>query len=118
MMNHMNAWSKLEQRRMSRRRLLGSAALGGAGLAAAAVIGCGGDDEEAASSQPSGGGQTTVKRGSIATSGVGASLSPNYTAGWPSEFFALYDQLARPTFENKMEPGLATKWEQAKPNQW
>ena len=105
-------WTRLQEGRLTRRRLLSGAALGGAGLVAAAVIGCGGDDEEATSQPSGGGGQAVVKHGSLNIGSIGSqTLSPNSTASWPSEYYAIYDQLTRIGADGKMEPALATKWE-------
>jgi peptide/nickel transport system substrate-binding protein len=80
----------------------------------------------AATAQPAQSPMTAVKHGSLtagfSNGSVGQTLSPNSTALWATEFYALYDQLVRlepsgqPT--PKLAPALATSWENASPTRW
>lgn len=101
--------------------MLGATALGATGLGAAALVGCGGgNNSNSPSTAPAGSSPTTVKHGSInhGTGGVATTLSPNSSALWSSEFYALYDPLVRLEADGSLSPALATAWKQEAPDRW
>jgi peptide/nickel transport system substrate-binding protein len=113
-------------RRLSRRQIVRGAAVSGGFLATAALVGCGkSNSSKPATGSASGSSSAAIKHGAIVGgfSGFGQTLSPNSSALWASEYYALYDQLVRlepgsngqaPT----LAPSLALSWDLAKPTQW
>lgn len=134
-----NYWNRYVSARLTRRRILQGAAANGLGLTVLAAAACGSGTKKSASTagSPSASGSvtkttgatgtvTTLKHGTLtggfSSGGVGQTLSPNSTALWASEFYALYDQLARlePSGQPspKLTPALATSWEAQQPTRW
>src|SRR5262245_18869946 len=94
---------------LSRRRMLQGIGLAGGGLAAVGLIGCGsGTSSSSPTKDGTGAASSSGKSGSLIGSfSSGQTLSPNSTALWATEYYALYDQLARLEPGGKLEPGLA-----------
>jgi len=110
-------------RTLGRRKVLGATAIGAAGLGAASLVGCGGGNSTGSTSPTTAAGAastSTVKHGSInhGTGGVATTLSPNSSALWSSEFYALYDPLVRLEADGSLSPALATAWKQEAPDRW
>ena len=152
MVDERNYWARSGARRISRRVMLRGTAAGGTVLVAGLALACGSNNNNssnsaapAASASAAGSRPATAAAsapaasrasgaspaastkhvgfvGGFQTSGVGQTLSPNSTALWASEYYAIFDQLARlepaasgaPT----VTPALALKWENTSPTQW
>lgn len=148
MPQHYTPVATLPAMRANRRLLLKHLGAGGLGLAATGLVACGSSKNaanNAASSKPtiqsigapapgtspvasaaataaSAASPAVLKRGGISygagSGGVATTLSPNSSALWASEFYALYDQLARLEPSGDLAPGLALSWSQQQPDRW